>query len=351
MNRDYLVIGLNHKTAPIGVREKLSFPASDLKNPLYRLTSLDHVEEGLILSTCNRVEIYTATSNRLAAFDNVKNFLAADRELTPREIYPHLYCHQSLPAVSHLFRVTSSLDSMVLGETQITGQVKKAYQNALENRSSGSYLNRLLNRALFVAKKVRTETGISRHPVSVGQAAVSLTEKIFEDLAKKRVCLVGAGKVGGLVLDRLRGRGAGEILLLNRNFSKAEEMIHQEGERAYGLDRLEEILCDVDVALTSVLSETPLVTREIMLRVMKKRKNRPVFVIDLGVPRNIAPAVGGLSNVYLYNIDDLQKVVEAGLEARKEEARAAEQIVCKEARSFYEKMKASFVPMTPLKVS
>jgi glutamyl-tRNA reductase len=349
--KDYLIVGLNHKTAPIGVREKLSFPSADLKDPLERLTSLDHVEEGLILSTCNRVEIYTATSNRLAAVDSVKNFLSAGRELPPQEIYPHLYCHQSLPAVSHLFRVASSLDSMVVGETQITGQVKKAYSHALECRSTGSYLNRLLNRALFVAKKVRTETGISRHPVSVGQAAVCMTEKIFEDLSRKKVCLVGAGKVGTLVLDRLRSRGVGELLLLNRNFSKAEELVHQSGERAYSLDRLEAILKDVDVVLTSIESALPLVTRAMMARVMKKRKNRPVFVIDLGVPRNVSPAVGSLGNVYLYNVDDLQQVVEAGLAARRAEACRAEQIVGYEARSFYEKIKALFTPLTPLKMT
>ncbi|MDO8519784.1 MAG: glutamyl-tRNA reductase [Deltaproteobacteria bacterium] len=336
--KDYIVVGLNHKTAPLALREALAFSPKALADSLRRLRGVPSVDEGFILSTCNRVEIYSATHDSDHAIASIRNFLSESKRLSPEVLNPHLYSFRSGEVVRHLFRVASSLDSMVVGETQITQQVKKAYEQSLAVGASEAYVNRLVNRALYVAKKVRTETEVSRHPVSVGQSAVHLAGKIFDRLGEKKICLVGAGLIGGLVLQSLSQRGVLNVTLVNRSLGRAEKLAAGTNVVVQPLARLEEALLAADIALFSVQTSTPLLSSETITRLMKKRKNQPLLAIDLGLPRNIDPEAAKIGNVYLYNLDDLATATETNKDLRKQEAVKAEEIVAFEAILFYERL-------------
>lgn len=332
MSLDYVIIGLNHKTAPLSLRESLSFPEEKLDLSLKNLVSYTGVSEGLILSTCNRVEIYSAANSDGAG--HIREFLSESREIPLHLLEPHLYEYRSYEAVCHGFRVASSLDSMVVGESQITSQVKKAFEKARMAETSGLMLNQFINQALYISKKVRTETAISEGAVSIGSVAVDLSKKIYGDLAKKKVALLGAGEMGEQVLISLQNSGAKDIVLVNRNIEKASMLIGDEGSIVH-LDSVLDVLRQADLVVSSLGVSHPFLTYKMILDIMGDRKNRPMFLIDLGVPRNIEASVNDIENVYLYNIDDLQNLSKVNLDSRKQEAGKAEEMIAKEAREFY----------------
>ncbi|MBI4411242.1 MAG: glutamyl-tRNA reductase [Deltaproteobacteria bacterium] len=333
---EHIVVGLNHKTAPVSLREKLAVDPAKLDQTLKALVNLDCVDEGLIVSTCNRMEVYAVARNGYHCVQGIENFVADLNHLGLDALKPHLYEYRELDAIRHVFRVASSLDSLVVGEAQISGQVKEAYRKALEARTTGLFLNRWMHRAFFVAKKIRTDTKVSQKKVSVGSAAVELAKKIFGDLSSKKVALIGAGEVAELVLGYLESEGVYDVSILNRNIEKARGLADLGLGEAYSLDSLEEVLHSADVVIASVSTAQPILGREKTAGLMAVRKHRPIFFIDLGVPRNLDSAIQTLSNVYLYNIDDLQEVVDSNMTERLSEAGKAEILVEKEASQFYE---------------
>ncbi len=334
----YLVVGLNHKTAPVDVREKLNFSREEIPQALRVLLAQTRADEGLILSTCNRVEVYTVQEQTGDGVEKVRHFLTRYHRMEDTALDSCCYHYTDREAVRHLFRVASSLDSMVVGEPQITGQVKQAYRQALASKTSGIYLNRCLERALFVSKKIREETRIGEKNVSVGSAAVRLAKQIFADLKNKKVLLIGAGKIGELVVFYLEEEGCQDIFIVNRSYEKALELAEEGVGIPVPFDNLRTILEEADLVISSVAVETPLISRQQMDALMEMRKNRPIFLIDLGVPRNIEPAVGQLDNVYLYNIDDLNQISRSHQEERIVSSRQAEEIIEKEVLRFFESM-------------
>jgi glutamyl-tRNA reductase len=331
-----LLVGLNHRTAPLPVRERLSFPAEALDPALRRFTHLPGVREGMILSTCNRTELlaHASGSGELEGAEAVTRFFAAERDFPAPELDRYCYRMQGRDAVHHLFRVAASLDSMVLGEAQILGQVKEAYRTARAAGSIGTVLDPVLRRALGVAKKVRSQTGIARHPRSIGTAAVSLARTIFEELAGRRVLVLGAGKMGEIAARALKERGAGSLIIVNRSAPRALELAQRLAGVAEPFERLEQVLEEVDIVISCTAAEEPILRAAQVARLMRARKGRPIFLIDIAVPRDIDPKVNTLEHVYLYDLDDLGRVVDAGREGREEEARRAEEIVRRELESF-----------------
>ncbi len=268
------------------------------------------------------------------ALDRLRAFLSGAPEVSPEELEESLYVHQGPEAVRHLFRVAASLDSMVLGEPQILGQIKEAYRQATEQQATGPILNRLLHKTFSVAKRVRTETGIGDHAVSVSYAAVSLARKIFGELTGMTVLLVGAGEMAELALEHLRGQGVGRIVVANRTLERGLRLAERYRGEAVSLEELEAQLLRADILISSTGSETYLLNRDQVKAAMRRRKQRPLFLIDIAVPRDLDPAINDLDNVYLYNIDDLQEVVEQGWQARQQEAARAERLVAAETVKF-----------------
>jgi glutamyl-tRNA reductase len=327
------VLGLNHKTAPIDVREKLSFPQDTLAAALTELKGCDFVEEDVILSTCNRTEIYAAVEDLGAGLDSLKRFIAGAGSVSPRELESYFYSFSGKEAVRHLFRVAASLDSMIVGETQIFGQVKDAYVRAMEANTSGKRLNGLFEEAIRVGKRVRTETGIGKGAVSVSTAAIELSRKIFESLEGKKVLIVGAGKIGELTVKNLYSRGVLTVVVANRTFEKAVELARAFRGSAIRFEEIAQALKEADIVISSTSAPHYILKAQDIAAVMRGRNNNPLFLIDLGLPRNIDPAVNEVDNVYVYNIDDLAQVRDANIKDRMKEARKAEAIVegCVEA--------------------
>jgi len=331
-----ILFGLNHRTAPLEVREKLTFPAATLEESLARLTGREPVKEGLILSTCNRTEVLGRTLNGFGdAAEMMRSFLAEERGIAPEDLDRYCYRMTDREAIHHLFRVAASLDSMVLGEAQILGQVKDAYQAALKARSVGTVLDPLLRKALGVAKRIRTETGIARHPVSISYAAVSLARTIFEDLSGRKILLIGAGKMSELAARHLVERGIESVLVANRSLPRAVELAQKFGGEAVHFDRILEHLEQVDIVISSTAAPYPIIKYEDVVRVIRARRNRPIFFIDIAVPRDIEPRVNTIDNVFLYDLDDLMGVVASSRAERAAAARVAEEIVRKEAEAFH----------------
>ena len=332
-----VLFGVNHRSAPLEVRERLAFPAEGLQDALHRLTGIPPFLEGMILSTCNRTELLAHAHGHgsLEGAEAMKKFLAEERNFPAVELDRYCYRMADRDAVHHLFRVTASLDSMVLGEAQILGQVKDAYQAALKAGSLGAVLDPLLRRALGVAKKVRTQTGIARHPLSVSSAAVSLAKTIFEDLKGRSVLLIGAGKMGELAARALMERGgADSVVITNRSFPRALELSQSFGGRAEPFERLLEILERVDIVISSTAAEEPILRYDDVVRLIRARKNRPIFFIDIALPRDIEARVNTIDNVYLYDLDDLADLVSTGRAEREAEATRAEEIVRHEVEVF-----------------
>lgn len=329
-----VIVGLNHKTAPLAVREKLFAGCQKEMNLLNDLLSIEGVSEILHLSTCNRVELVAAADKAKSAVDELRAYLAHFGGLTPDEAANCLYAYCDEEAVRHLFRVTSSLDSLVMGEVQILGQVKEAYRQALAQNSTSIALNRLMHRAFRTAKRVRTETGIAANPVSVSFAAVELAKKIFGTLSGKKILVVGAGEMAELTCTHLMGNGAEEITVANRSAAQGLALAEKFQGRALGLDALDDALCNADIVISSTGAPFYIVTEEMIHRCLRKRKNRLLFLIDIALPRDIDPAADGIENVYLYNIDDLQGIVDENIKNRRREALRAEAIVTEEVANY-----------------
>src|SRR5579859_3045694 len=331
---DLVVLGLNHETAPVELRERLAFPAETLPEALGRLTALPGVPEGMILSTCNRVEVYAAVGTAEAGLAAMTEWLTATHGVERSDLEGKLYSHAGTKALRDLFRVVSSLDSLVIGEPQIVAQVKEAYQTAAAQRAAAGTLNRVLHKALQVSKRVRSETAIAAHAVSVSSAAVELARKIFGDLEGKTVILVGAGEMGELAARHLKKHGASEILVANRTWERAVELAAGFAGTPVQLEKLSTWLAAADVAICAAAAPGFLVTRAMMAEAIRARRHRPILLIDIAVPRVVEPSAGTLGDVFLYAIDDLRGVVDANRSERLKEAGKAEAIVEAEAAEF-----------------
>jgi glutamyl-tRNA reductase len=324
------ITGLNHRTAPVSVRERLVFKDADLPRALAVLTQQPGVREGMILSTCNRVEVAVAADDGADPKQSVEAFLSDAQQLDPEWLRQYLYVFEGKDAVRHLFRVAASLDSMVVGEPQILGQLKSAYSLAKESGSLSGFLDTVLSRAFNVAKRVRSETEIGVSAVSVSYAAVELAREIFGSLKGKRVMLIGAGKMSELAGRHLKRSGVDQIIVTNRTLSRANEVAAMVQGTVVDYSEFRARLKDVDIVITSSAAPGHLLTKDEMKGILGARKNRPMFLIDIAVPRNIDPSVNELDNVFVYDIDDLQKVVNENLKSRLSEAEDADRIVSEE---------------------
>lgn len=330
-----VLLGMNHKSAPVEIREQLALSCQKQANPLALIPALHHVEEFFFLSTCNRIELLFTCFDRQAALREVKALLLEYLGNPPPELLEsHIYAHEDLEAVRHLFRVSSSLDSMVVGEPQILGQIKAAYREAIEFKTVRVILNKLLHKAFSVAKRVRTETMIGAQAVSVSYAAVELARKIFGDLRDKRVLLVGAGEMAELAAEYLLAQGVRQVTVTNRTLSRALELARRFRANTIPFEHLEASIKDMDIVLSSTGSPDPILHYHQVKSKMRERRNRPLFFIDIAVPRDIDPKINEIDNVYVYDIDDLQGIVDLNRDDRLKEAEKAEFIVREESLKF-----------------
>jgi glutamyl-tRNA reductase len=326
-----VVVGLSHKTAPVEIREKLAIPESRIGEALTRLCSYQGVREGILLSTCNRVEVYAVVDEIESGYGRIQEFLAdAHLSLSSEELTPHLYWHQGDRAISHLFRVASSLDSMIVGESQILGQIKDAFEVALTHKSTGIILNKIVKKAISVAKRVRTETKIAEMAVSVSYAAVELAKKIFSDLSEKTVLLVGAGEMAKLAARHFIANGVRHVRVTTRNPQHGLELANRFGGTAVPFEQFREDMASADIVLVSTGAAHYLVSEDDVQHSVKQRMNRPMFLIDISVPRNIDPAARHVDNAFLFDIDDLKARVEQNRGGRLQEAEKAERMVVDE---------------------
>jgi glutamyl-tRNA reductase len=330
-----VIVGLSHKTAPVEIRERIAFSPTAMETPLRQMAALPMVSEGLIVSTCNRVELYAVSKDSDAAIAALRRFLADFHGLPLEDLNRHLYDYSGEEAIHHLFRVASSLDSMVIGEPQILGQIKTAYGYAVEFRTAGLILNRFLHKAFSVAKRIRTETGIASNAVSVSFAAVELARKIFNQLDNKTVMIIGAGEMCELAARHFVSNGIRKVLVTNRTLDRAEKLAGELAGTAVPFDQFPGYLIEVDIVLTSTGAPNYILGHRQMDEVMRRRKQKPMFLIDIAVPRDIDPKINDLDNVYLYDVDDLQEVVQSNLKERQKEAHKAEGIVEQEIGQFY----------------
>jgi glutamyl-tRNA reductase len=334
-----LLTGLNHRTAPVEVRERLAFEDKSLPEALADLRRRPGLIEGMILSTCNRVEVAVTAEEESDVESAVEGFLADSRHVERAWVTPYLYRFDGPEAIRHLFRVASSLDSMVVGEPQILGQMKTAYALARAQGAVGGFLGQVMDRALSVAKRVRSETDIGESAVSVSYAAVELAREIFGNLQGKKVLVIGAGKMAESAARHLKRAGVSEILVTNRTRERAVALAEECGGRVLDYEYLEDAVPEVDIVLASSGAPHFILTRDQMRAAMAKRKNRPMFLIDIAVPRNIDPAVNELNSVFLYDIDDLGRVVDDNLKGRIQTAQEAEEIVREEVERMVVRLK------------
>lgn len=320
-----ITLGLNHKTAPIDIRERLTFGPDIIVAALRSLTERPGIDEAVILSTCNRTELYCAHSR--VGRQEICAWLGEFHGLEPETISPFLYSHQDQECVRHLLKVASGLDSMVLGEPQILGQVKQAFQTANDASTSGKFLGRLFQHTFSVAKQVRTDTAIGHSPVSVAFAAVSLARQIFSELSRQTALLIGAGETIELAARHLHQHGVGRIIVANRTLEKAHQLAGQFDGYAIGLTEIHNHLAEADIVISSTASPLPVVGKGTVESALKKRKHQPIFMVDIAVPRDIESEVSELNDVYLYTVDDLQEVIQENLRSRQEAAEQAMEIV------------------------
>ncbi len=339
----FIVVGLNHRSAPLEIRERLAFSREEIGGVSGALKTLESIEEGVILSTCNRTELLVAPRNGMqpeAAVRLVRDFLCSQRGMDPGQLEPCLYSHHGLEAVRHVFRVASSLDSMVVGEPQILGQVKEAYNLAVQSELIGPRLDGLLQRAFSVAKRVRARTQIARNPVSISYAAVDLATRIFGSLQGRSVMILGAGKMADLAAKHLIAGGVRQVYVASRSLSHAQEVAARFHGIPLTLDRFREQLPEVDIVISSTAAPHYILRGEDGPPLMKARRGRPIFFIDIAVPRDIDPGLNKLDNLYLYDIDDLQRVVDAGMEERLHEAQIAEALIEEEVTQYHTRSQA-----------
>lgn len=330
-----VVVGLSHKTASVDIREKVAFAPTHMEKPLRTLLALEDIAEAIIVSTCNRVEIYISTRDIAGGIARVKRFLSDYHGIAPEILEPHLYAHHGEAAIRHVFRVASSLDSMVVGEPQILGQIKTAYGYAAEFKTSGIILNRFLHKAFSVAKRVRTETKIASSAVSVSFAAVELARKIFGDLSDKTVMLIGAGEMCELAAKHFINNGVRGVMVTNRTYERAVKLAEEFEGKPVQFEDLFDQLHKADIVLSSTGATQFIIKPRDVEEVIRRRKLKPMFFIDIAVPRDIDPKVNNVENVYLYDMDDLQGVVASNLQQRAEEAKKAEAIIDEEIVQFH----------------
>ena len=329
------VAGLSYKTAPVELREKLAVHASRLHCHGCRLKVRANLSEVVLLSTCNRVEIYGVTPKVNGNVHNIFQHLSASLDI---DLSPYLYVKEGSQAVHHLFSVAGGMDSMVIGETEITGQVKQAYQTAQQAKLTGRVLNRVFQTALQTAKEIRTQTQIGRGATSVGSVAVELAERIFKNLAEKTVLIVGAGKMGESCVRHLAKRGARSVLVSNRSFERAQALATEFGGRAVRYDECLTSMQEADIVVTSTGCPHTILNREDIEKVMPLRRNRPLVLIDIAVPRNIATDVQQINNVYLYDVDDLEVIVRENVKHREQEVTRCDSIIAERAEAVLAKV-------------
>jgi glutamyl-tRNA reductase len=331
-----ILIGMNHKTAPLEIRERLSLACGDDVTPLMEMIKMPRIKEVMYLATCNRVEVLAHTADTEDTVERLKEFIFRHGNLSVAEMVNCLYLYFDHDAVRHLFRVASSIDSMVMGEPQILGQVKDAYRRSVEHNATGVILNRIIHHAFRTAKRVRTETGIAGNAVSVSFAAVELAKKIFGNLKGKTILLIGAGEMSELAARHLINNGVDRIVIANRTYERAAQMAEAFHGTAIEFELLPEKLRDVDIVISSTGAPGYVITVPVVEAALRRRKNRLLFLIDIAVPRDIDPAVGDIDNVYLYNIDNLQDIVDNNLKSRVKEAQKAEIIIEEEVTKYQE---------------
>jgi len=337
-----LLVGINHKTAPVEVREVLAFSDRACAEGLPRLVDGEVVREGLIVSTCNRVEILSAvtTDHLESGAQRIAEFLDTARNLPPGFLNDHLYSHTDENAIRHIFRVASSLDSMVVGEPQVLGQVRHAYSLAVEAGTAGRVLNRLVHHTFHVAKRVRSETGIASSAVSISYMAVELGKKIFDSLKGRVVMLIGAGEMAELSARHLVNAGATRVLIVNRTRESAERLAEEFRGVAVPFEQLSQSLSEADVVVCSTGAPDYVVTEAMVRSATEQKRNRPTCIIDISVPRNVDPAVGKVPNVFVFDIDDLESVITSNIREREREAERAELIVQSEVMQFQQSLRA-----------
>lgn len=329
-----VVLGLSHKTAPVELRERFSFTKEELEENLPVLAGMPYVSECLVLSTCNRIEVYAVSEDADRCIESIKTFLSEARSIPVQEFSPYLYASVGHMAVRHIYNVAAGLDSMVVGEPQILGQIKDAYRTAYIKSTAGLILNRLCHSAFFVAKRIRTETGVGSRAVSVSYVAVELAKRIFDDLTKRSVMLIGAGEMAELAARNLIGAGIGELVISSRSFSNASALAESLNGKPIRYEEIFYSLKDVDIVITATGSPDFVIKPHHMREALKLRGNEPIFMIDIAVPRDIDPRVGELPDIYLYDIDDLKGVLDENIRSRRESAARAEEIVLEVEKGF-----------------
>jgi len=317
--------GLNHNTAPVEIREQVNFSSERLKQALNQILERELAQEVVILSTCNRTELYCGVDND--SCDELMKFLAAFHQLSYQELKPHLYVYQQADAIRHLLRVACGLDSMVLGEPQILGQIKVAYNTAREINTVGKLLDKLFSYSFSVAKQVRTDTAIGSSPVSVAFAAVRLAQQIFGDLSQNTALLIGAGETIELAARHLHENKLGRMIVANRTIERARQLTKEFAGYAITLEEIPRHLAEADIVISSTASNTHILTANEVKQAIKIRKHRPIFIVDIAVPRDIEPAVGDFDDIYLYSVDDLNEVIQDNLRSREQAAKKAEEII------------------------
>ncbi|WAA10231.1 glutamyl-tRNA reductase [Fervidibacillus albus] len=322
-----IVFGLNYKTAPVEIRERLSFQESQLEDGMLELNHSDCILESMIVSTCNRTEVYVVANELHSAKKDIKRFLENAFHIRWEHFKPYLYIYENESLVKHLFRVACGLDSMILGETQILGQVKSSFLRAQKIGVTGTVFNQLFKDAVTVAKKAHSETEIADHPISVSYAAVELAKKIFGDLSKKKVLVIGAGKMGELALKNLQSSGASDIIIMNRTYERAVNVAKKFDARARTFQEFERSLAEADIVISSTGAKDYIVTKPLMEKTVKRNRQKPMFFVDIAVPRDIDPRINELPSVFVYDIDDLEGIVEANIQERKRAAMKIEGMI------------------------
>ena len=330
-----VVLGLNHKTAPVEIREKLEFDSENFREVADTLFArMPEIDEKVILSTCNRVEIYAHAESPEKGLWALKKFIYRYHEIPEGTLEEYFYTYDSEEAVEHLFNVAGALDSMVLGEPQILGQVKNAYQSAMKVKSTGRVLNQLFQKAFSVAKRIRTETSVAENAVSISYSAVELATRIFGHLDGRTILLIGAGEMIELAGKHLVAQGVKTVLVANRNYERAAKLATELGGSAVHYESFEQELAGADIIISSTAAPHYVIKKKMVEEAVKKRAGKPIFFIDIAVPRDIEPSINDLSNVFLYDIDDLENVVQENRKEREKEAEKAREIVKAEVNQF-----------------
>lgn len=333
-----ITLGLNHKTAPVAIRERLSFSPESLADAVKSLSALKNINEAAILSTCNRTELYCTTDDNSAlaqlAVDQIVEWLSTFHGVESTDINEHLYAHKHEESIRHALQVACGLDSLVLGEPQILGQMKQAYAHANEQGTMGSLLGKLFQHAFSVAKQVRTDTAIGSSPVSVAFAAVSLSKQIFGDLDDLTALMIGAGETIELAARHLQGNNIKRMIIANRSVDKGQALADQFGAKAIALPQIPDYLHQADIVISSTASPLPILGKGAVENALKKRKHKPMFMCDIAVPRDVEAEVNDLDDVYLYSVDDLHEIIQENIESREEAAEQAREIIENQVEDF-----------------